>query len=1078
MKRYLSMITAGLMLASFASPQARAASNTWNNGSANSIWDTTSANWASPATWQQGNDAIFGATGAGTVTLGTDIFCRNMTFNANYTINANVKYFTNSSPSGQSFITSAFGTSNNLALAIYGTNSMTFQGTGTTVLLGDATANDANHYTGGTYVKAGTLILRAAGNSASVNSYAVGNIEAIDAGATVQIGTINDGVNNTRPGNSNGDGQILRGNNLGRLNLTGGTFDNNGDNNGINYPCPEGTGTIVNSSPYIRAVMKLQGGNTGKTYVFNGQIKDGGPNVTTSQGTAYQQNIDMNGSGPFTLVLGGVNTFTGFIRLNSGGNGNKIVLTGSGTLGYPPATNPPARHILMNSGTIDMNGTSQKVGYTYTGNNSDSIITNSAIGTVSTLTVCYNYTNLVPNNGVATPRGLRGGLLDDLATGGTLALTKEGSGLQPIGVYAADVGSALPNNYHGDTTVNDGILEVLSTSGISPNSAYRLNAPGVLQLDYATTANVKQLFVNGAQKANGVYGAAQLPGIITGTGTLTVTGSTGSEVAKTWSNGSLDGLWNTTSVNWTGLTWNQGESAVFGSNSAPTVNLSEDINSPNLTFYGTNYTINANTKFFTNESASGQSFITSASGTTNTLNLAIYGTNSMTFQSGGTTVLQGDPTVPDGNHYTGETYIKSGTVILKAAAGLNGSSSSAIGSISALDSGALLQVAQLDTNTPVNYPFSPFPYNRAGAKLRMTGGTLDLNGLSRNAGKTEIMCPEGFGLIVNSNFLQQSAMKIVGDGLNHTFAGLINDGGVPTGLSPAPFSDKSYQIGIVEVNGAGPFELTLMGANTMSGSWRLASGSVKLVGPGARLGIPSSIPNWTGPLRVYGPHHLDLNGHNQSLAKMVNGDVNGQIYNSAVGTVSVLTFGVGDEATTRDANMKYIDNPGTGGLLAMTKVGLGNPQTLSGANTYSGDTTVLAGTLGLKTLSAVSPNSAFRLSTGGVLDLAYSGTANVRQLWVNGVQQPNGTYGAADFPGIITSTTAATLTVTGFAPVTLNATLSGGNLNLSWAGVYKLQSCLNDVTGIYTDYVGGGLNAATIPVNPAAGAVYYRLVTY
>ena len=96
--------------------------------------------------------------------------------------------------------------------------------------------------------------------------------------------------------------------------------------------------------------------------------------------------------------------------------------------------------------------------------------------------------------------------------------------LQPIGVYAADVGSALPNNYHGDTTVNNGILQVLSTSGISPNSAYRLNTTqGKLQLDYAGTTNVRQLWINGVQQPNGVYGSAQTTAI-TGAGTLTVTG--------------------------------------------------------------------------------------------------------------------------------------------------------------------------------------------------------------------------------------------------------------------------------------------------------------------------------------------------------------------------------------------------------------------------------------------------------------------------------------------------------------------------------------------------------------------------
>jgi hypothetical protein len=100
----------------------------------------------------------------------------------------------------------------------------------------------------------------------------------------------------------------------------------------------------------------------------------------------------------------------------------------------------------------------------------------------------------------------------------------------------------------------------------------------------------------------------------------------------------------------------------------------------------------------------------------------------------------------------------------------------------------------------------------------------------------------------------------------------------------------------------------------------------------------------------------------------------------------------------------------------------------------------------------------------------------VRQLWINGVQQPNGTYGAAT-PGIDPTST-GTITVTGFAPAALGVTQSGSNLNFSWAGVYKLQSSTNNVAGPYSDYVGAGLNAATVPINPNVGAVYFRLATY
>jgi hypothetical protein len=298
--------------------------------------------------------------------------------------------------------------------------------------------------------------------------------------------------------------------------LTGGTFDNNGDNNGIQYPPPTGTGTILNSSPYIRGVMKLVGID-GHTYAWDGQIKDGGPLAQTALGVAYQQNVDMQGAS-YTYLIGGSNSFTGFWRFSSGGQ--KVIMQPGGTLGYPTPIFCPGRQILMNSGTLDLNGTSQKVGYVFTGSDSNSKITNGAIGTVSTLSVCVNCTNLVAFNGAATPRGIRSSLLDNPATGGTLALTKEGTAIQPIGNYAGD-GTPAPNNYHGDTTVNNGILQVLSIGGISSNSVYRLNTTqGTLQLAYTGIADVKGLVINGVAQPNGIYGSSTAP--ITGTGFLRV----------------------------------------------------------------------------------------------------------------------------------------------------------------------------------------------------------------------------------------------------------------------------------------------------------------------------------------------------------------------------------------------------------------------------------------------------------------------------------------------------------------------------------------------------------------------------
>lgn len=1098
MKRYTPLIAASLMLAALAPLQTRAAVQTWNNGAANSLWDTTSANWASPSTWVQGNDAVFNAAGAGAVSLASDITFGNITINSSREINSAVQFMTNSAAS---VITAAAGTSNNLATSIYGAGNLTYAGSGTNVLLGAPAAGDANHYTGGTYVNAGTVILRAVGVNSS-SSWAVSDVEAVAAGATLQMGTLNDGsdltvgcigcASNIRPPNH----QIKHSSSGGKLNLTGGTYDGNGDNNGFNYPPFSGTGTIINTSPYQRAVMKLDRGD-GSTFVWAGQVMDGGQTIAkNSGGPGYQMSVDMNG-GNYKFIWSGSNSFTGFLRLS--GPDNKLTLTGAGTLGYATSINQPARQILMNSGTIDLNGTSQKCGYVYTGNDANSIITNSAFGTTSTLTVGFNGTNLVAFNGAATPRGIRNGLRDDPTVAGTLAVTKEGVGIQPIGTYAADnnVGPNAQCNYHGNTTVNNGILEIVSSTGLSAFSAYVLNSPGVLQLDAGVAGNVKQLFVNGAQKANGTYGAAQFPGIITGTGTITVTGSTG--VDKVWDNGSADLLWNTTSVNWTGSTFSQNDGAVFNGTGPGTVSLSENIGFSNLTFNASR-DIQAATFFSTNNNTT----VFAGAGTSNYIGLAMYGPGTLTFTGTGTTTLGGDTTVNDPNHFTGGTYIKGGTVILNAVgsgSGATAGSAHAIESIEALDTGATLVIPNFwNGSTIISSARDQVGAAIPGTRLNMTGGTIDLNDCSRNNSQN-LPIPDGNGLIVNNGSHAQAGLFIIADGLNHTFSGVIADGnnGVLATNNNLGFA-PGYQIGIIQVNGSkngGGGVWTLSGPNTFSGSIRLGSAlGIKLVGQGT-LGKPTT-NGLTGPLRISDDNSfIDLNGTSQTLALMVNGNTLGRIVNNAAGTVSTMSLGMGMEQATRNAPYRLMDNDGAGGIMAYRKINSAPYIAADGVTlvttcrqglrndcvaTYSGDTSIDAGMWDVQGAAGISPNSAYRINTTtanfgpGVLKLSYAGNANCRQLWINGVQQPNGVYGAGT-PGIDAAST-GTITVTGFAPATVNAVQSGSNLNLSWAGVYKLQSSTNNVLGPYTDVAGAGLNAATIPINPNIGAVYFRLKNY
>jgi autotransporter-associated beta strand protein len=1066
----------------FSGPAQVMAENTWKNGSTNYLWDTSSTNWTSPTAWTQGGDALFDATGAdpsglGTlVTLGEPITAHNITVNAtNYTWNSPAGHTL--TLSGATPTLTAGSLSNVLGVALRGTDGLTVLGTSPTHQLtfaGNVEYGDLNNYSGPTYVRSGTLVLAqkiGSGGTAVTSGFTIPGIDALDTGATVKFYNAFDGANNVRAAN----GQIDKNN---HLIMTGGTFDVAGEDGWQQVPAPSGTGLILNGSEFADGGLKMFISTPDTTVTFYGTIADGGPvtNSPIAGKLAHRVNIDLNSIASGSVFeLAGSNSYSRDTRIGSG----LLRMVGEGTLGIP-TTNTPNVGLRINGNNtslrFDLNGTSQRA--SGLGGNGG-IIANNAADTVSVLTLGA-VEGATDTSTPSWPSAAAGGMIVDNTTGagGVMALTKVGTNTQILAM-------TTPNTYSGPTRIDNGVLVFSTEAAVSVNTDIHINSPGILGLSNNATAH--GLYLNGVRMPAGTYGSAQTAAIA-GAGTLTVL------PPNIWNNLSGNFQWDRTSANWTTpTTWLAGSDAVFGATGVGAVTLGTYVSAHDITFTAPGYSLTGN----------GYSLTLMDSNATITANqsvsiaASIQGTNGLIVQGTGTNTLLGEGT---GNQYTGGTYVKSGTLILQCANPNAAGSAYAVDSIEAIDPGAVVRFGTtndgLDTatsnvrppNGQISFQGSFVPVHR----LNLTGGTYDTNG---DDNQDQVPQPSGFGTIINTSPYARGICKFVSqNGATTTFAGHLMDGGFPT--IPRANNGPGYQLNLDSqgvFNSAGT--LVLSGSNSFSGFVRIGNnGTIRFSGAGT-MGNPP--PTYCQPRHVIQNNGtFDFNGTSQKAGVFwTKGDGSPcALTNTAVGTLSTLTLCYNTTNQTMPTqsgscggiSCSIKDDPATSGLIGITKEGagiqgIGGVDTVNGtqgtpANNYHGDTVVNNGILAITNAGAISPNSAYRLNTTqGKLRLDYAGTAHVRQLWIDGLQKPNGTYGVAETTAI---GGAGTLTVTGYAPVALGFSSSGSALNLSWAGVYKLQVKTNSLSGTWADYPGGGTSPVSIPVDKTKLAMFFRLSTY
>ncbi|WP_368541159.1 autotransporter outer membrane beta-barrel domain-containing protein [Enterobacter soli] len=278
----------------------------------------------------------------------------------------------------------------------------------------------------------------------------------------------------------------------------------------------------------------------------------------------------------------------------------------------------------------------------------------------------------------------------------------------------------------------------------------------------------------------------------------------------------------------------------------------------------------------------------------------------------------------------------------------------------------------------------------------VSGGTLRL-GSNKALGNTSLLTVNS-GANANINGKTQTIGALGGDG------GLAINGGNLTIRNGGTFGGvTSGVLGNVTLTGG---TLTLTGANTFTGVTTINSGATMQVGAGGTAG------SYAGPIVDNGT--LTFNRSDSvALTRAVTGS--GELHQDGTGTLFVNTdvgitgpvvinagtLSIGDSTTDGSVTSNITNNSALefnrsdwtyGGVISgtgtVTQVS-GSQTTLTGANTYSGDTTVSAGTLNAANAAALG-TSAATVDSGATLALSFANGSFNNAVENNGVLSVTG----------------------------------------------------------------------------------------
>jgi fibronectin-binding autotransporter adhesin len=855
---------------------AVAATDTWVGNTA--LWST--GGWTGGNNPPVANDSlVFGVAGSGGTSLTNNLTAalqfNGITFNTGasaYVIGGNsIKLggdVTNNSTSLETL---------NSAMATTAVRTVTMTSGGGDVVLGGVISGTAGEIT-----LAGSGVLTLSGT----NTYTGGT--TVTANTTLNF-------NNTKAIGT------------GTLTITGGTLDNtsaaaitNADNNAQHW----------NGDFAFTGTQNLNLGTGAVTLNASRQVTVNAGTLTVG-GVISGSTFGLTKAGTGTMILNGVNTFTGATTVNDGA----LELGTTGTINSTSAVN-------INGGTLDLEGNNK-----ITDTAAVTIGTSTSAGTLLTFSSSSDTVGAVTLvNGSITQLSTLTGSSYNVQEGsistilaGSGGLTKNATSVQSNPTDSVILLSL--NTYTGITTINEGVLNVgsLANGGTASGIGKSSNAAANLVINGGTLEytgigeSTDRLFTLGT---NGGALAANAAGAIdfTNTGAVVLSGT---NTARTLTLTGIDNFANTLALavgdNGSGATslakGGSGTWILSGSNTysgGTTVSLG--------TLQGTTTSLQGN---ITNNAA-----LVFSQSTSGTYAGKLSGTGRVTITGGGTVIFSGS------NTYSGFTSISGSTLSISSTGSINGTS--------------LIQIGNGTLNTSANDVLSDTAEVDVGESGGLVG-TLNLNGDGNSHADT-------VGTVILAD-------GTIGGGTLTASSFNVQEGTISANL--AGVGATLTKNATTENNGTNV--VTLSGANTYTGNTTVTGGTLKL---GNSLALEDSTLDYNnhGGVISFGTITSATFGGLQGIESLL-------LQNSSSQAVA-LTVGNNNASTVYSGGLS-----GTGSLIKtgsgqLTLSGINN---YSGGTTVSGGTLAVddsaAGTVMVNSTGTLSGNG----SVGGQVTVASGG---------------------------------------------------------------------------------------------------------